>query len=285
MFGVENAGECYCDSTLGEGSTSTYYGTYSSCTTPCPAALDDACGAAGYINIYSATTAFTEHGTSAFQPASVSGFSYLGCLQDGPNRILNAYSTTLTSNNAQSCQSLCSTSGYTQYFGLEFGQQCFCGNTLSTPPSTVRELSCSDTCPGAQSNPCGGSYFVNVYQAIPGVASTTSSVVASSTSSPASQSSPPSSSEGISNTLSSGSIAGAAVGSVVGAALIVFLVWWLRRRSARGHPGAQSFGFTQVPPKAPVEIPASPVAHQSMPVELYSGTDQYKHPQSMGGNW
>ncbi|KAH7346612.1 hypothetical protein BKA65DRAFT_281280 [Rhexocercosporidium sp. MPI-PUGE-AT-0058] len=44
----------------------------------------------------------------------------------------------------------------TTYFGVEYGGECYCGNTLDTTSVlTPNQLECSFTCPGDQFEYCG----------------------------------------------------------------------------------------------------------------------------------
>jgi glucan endo-1,3-alpha-glucosidase len=54
--------------------------------------------------------------------------------------------------------------------GVEYGNECFCGNTLLTDGSTYgvgNQTGCTFTCAGNNSEICGGSNFVSVYSISP----------------------------------------------------------------------------------------------------------------------
>jgi glucan endo-1,3-alpha-glucosidase len=81
-----------------------------------------------------------------------------------------------------SCTSYCSGLGYL-YAGVEYGMQCYCGNTYDTTKA-ISSSSCNMACAGDSSNICGGNYAINIYQVkASGTTSSSSSTTASATSS------------------------------------------------------------------------------------------------------
>ena len=45
-----------------------------------------------------------------------------------------------------------------------FGHECFCGNTLTNPPTAAPETECSYKCEGALSQNCGAAPRINLYK-------------------------------------------------------------------------------------------------------------------------
>ncbi len=88
---------------------------------------------------------------------------HLGCAIDsGEGRVFDyggQYNNALT---IDSCLIDCEDAGYT-YAGMEYGIQCFCGNSV---PSTVvydDESACATPCGGNATEMCGGDYRLDVY--------------------------------------------------------------------------------------------------------------------------
>lgn len=100
------------------------------------------------------------------------GWTYMGCFKDSPSRILSTKVTTSSSNTPTSCLALCTKSGF-QYGGSEFGNECWCGNTLTSPIARP-ESDCNLPCSGDNTQTCGGSLALALYQ----VASTTTADLA-----------------------------------------------------------------------------------------------------------
>ncbi|KAG8881684.1 hypothetical protein FRB97_009233 [Tulasnella sp. 331] len=81
---------------------------------------------------------------------------------NGTTRTLSAYTTTTaTMTNAQ-CIQTCSGLGY-PYAGTEYGNECYCGNTLPASLLDATTADCNAPCAGATSQICGGTYKLSVY--------------------------------------------------------------------------------------------------------------------------
>lgn len=98
----------------------------------------------------------------------------LGCFQDDQgSRLLGAYYVNNKGTNSQKkCIEICLQSGF-MYAGVQYGSECFCGNT--PPPSTAQlaDSSCTRRCPmeeedegqkSAASSVCGGYFTMNVLE-------------------------------------------------------------------------------------------------------------------------
>ena len=72
-----------------------------------------------------------------------------------------------TTNGRRQCFEACSTWGYA-YAGVQYGKECFCGDTV--PPETARvdPSACNYTCSGSGGGspelPCGGYLTMNVFR-------------------------------------------------------------------------------------------------------------------------
>jgi hypothetical protein len=88
-------------------------------------------------------------------------YTYQGCYADNENgvRLLGAASTVSSSTTVASCAAFCS--DY-QYFGLEYGSECWCGNSLSASP--VGEEECSMACSGNGAETCGAGNRLSLYK-------------------------------------------------------------------------------------------------------------------------
>ncbi|KAL3928763.1 MAG: hypothetical protein SGBAC_012506 [Bacillariaceae sp.] len=83
--------------------------------------------------------------------------SYLGCYVDGSNRVMDVYLGTLV--NVQDCRDFCKGLGY-PYAGVQFSNQCFCGNAYDRLGSGS---GCTSTCWDSADQYCGGAYRNSVY--------------------------------------------------------------------------------------------------------------------------
>jgi hypothetical protein len=63
----------------------------------------------------------------------------------------------------ETCTSYCAGKGYSMA-GVEYGTECYCGNTLSGGASTsLVSGQCYMTCPGNPGEKCGGPNAINLY--------------------------------------------------------------------------------------------------------------------------
>lgn len=107
--------------------------------------------------------------TSRCPRGSFSRGRSLGCFQDDQTkRLLDGYYVNNKGTNShRKCIEICLQSGFT-YAGVQYGNECFCGN--SAPPSTAKlaDSSCTMKCPveeeeGGREN-CGGYFTMNVFE-------------------------------------------------------------------------------------------------------------------------
>jgi hypothetical protein len=61
------------------------------------------------------------------------------------------------------CAASCS--GYT-YFGVEYGRECYCGNSFGAGSVAAAESDCSFTCPGNGQQLCGAGVRLSTYQKV-----------------------------------------------------------------------------------------------------------------------
>ncbi|KAM3074473.1 hypothetical protein ACMFMF_006482 [Clarireedia jacksonii] len=93
----------------------------------------------------------------------------LGCYSDGSTRTLNGSMTTnANTNTPQECAITCHAAGY-QYAGLEYGQECWCGSTISSSAVVADASECNYKCSGNSEESCGGYYYIDVFKITPAV--------------------------------------------------------------------------------------------------------------------
>lgn len=88
-----------------------------------------------------------------------------GCYQDSTTRLFPYTVTISDSRNSQEwCATECARSNFT-YAAVEYGVACFCGSELPVPTKRIQESKCeTQKCAGNQSEYCGGSYTMIVFQ-------------------------------------------------------------------------------------------------------------------------
>ncbi|KAJ3069113.1 hypothetical protein HDU98_007813 [Podochytrium sp. JEL0797] len=147
--GLEYAQQCFCG-TSAPGAAAASAG----CIMPCLGNATELCGGAGALTVYASSAPV------AVNPV-IPGWTYKGCFLDSstsrtlPNAIWSIAANAMT---VEACLSACTTGGYS-FGGLEYAQQCFCGNSV---PVTVAS-SCNMPCLGNATEICGGPGGLSVY--------------------------------------------------------------------------------------------------------------------------
>ncbi|KXT05146.1 hypothetical protein AC579_6359 [Pseudocercospora musae] len=186
LAGVEYGQECHCDNAMNPSAIA----DPSRCTWNCGSTMisggnQEICGGYSYISIYNNTDpAFNANGSMENSAGAVQEVknltafpsNYLGCATDNLNnagRVLTGDSTTSLSMNTTVCQAYCAAAnkgqGY-QYYGTEYGSQCFCGNFISNGnvitnlTSTPSNSTCSMRCTGGGDQLCGGPNALSLYK-------------------------------------------------------------------------------------------------------------------------
>ncbi|RCN27196.1 WSC domain protein [Ancylostoma caninum] len=88
----------------------------------------------------------------------------VGCFEDSKSsRALNGFAYEFKSDNSiEKCRSTCYRAGFI-YYGLEFGRECFCGDSLTK--QSVDEARCTEyRCTGNSSQFCGGFNAVEIFR-------------------------------------------------------------------------------------------------------------------------
>nr|XP_022314166.1 WSC domain-containing protein ARB_07867-like [Crassostrea virginica] len=87
-------------------------------------------------------------------------YKRVGCVKDLiSGRILREKAGKLKPNSPWNCQKFCA--GY-RYFGVEYSNECFCGNALIPP--VIPSSKCTMACSGSPLLKCGGNSAIDVYR-------------------------------------------------------------------------------------------------------------------------
>ncbi|KAH6603806.1 wsc domain-containing [Trichoderma cornu-damae] len=206
-FGTEYGRECYCGNVLKQGSQRA--ANQDDCSFPCAGDVEEFCGAGSRLELYkllsmnaTAATSSTTRGnndaaTSAAEASSSSSpsptssptltpsasptltapiifhgdknFTFYGCLAEpSAGKLMDSQvynnDTTMT---AQVCLSHCQ---QYKYAGVEYGQECWCGDALNlagwadaTPGRNVSSSECNLPCPGNATEYCGAGNRLQLY--------------------------------------------------------------------------------------------------------------------------
>ncbi|KAL2269125.1 hypothetical protein VTJ83DRAFT_3971 [Remersonia thermophila] len=152
-FGVEYETECFCGTALDAASAEV---PESECEMWCSGDKTQHCGSPDRLNVYRSTGEPTGLPGS---PEVAGEFAYVSCWTDKVNdRSLKDHSTHSSAMTVEVCAEECKDYAY---FGVEYGQECFCGNELGGEAAPAAE--CGMLCSGAFDQFCGGPDRMNVY--------------------------------------------------------------------------------------------------------------------------
>lgn len=89
---------------------------------------------------------------------------YQGCWTDDYRdlRALGSLAYDNSSNTVELCTAACSSQGFNMA-GLEYGSQCWCGNSISAYSANTADVGCSQKCSGNDKQKCGYSGRLSVY--------------------------------------------------------------------------------------------------------------------------
>ncbi|KAK4168342.1 WSC domain-containing protein, partial [Cladorrhinum sp. PSN259] len=151
-FGVTYSSECYCGTTLDANSVQV---SESECSMACSGDATEKCGAGNRLNVYT-NPALTV--PTANLP-TVGEFSYKGCWTDNVgDRSLKAVDYRTGDMTVEKCAARCA--DY-DFFGVEFSNECYCGDELIG--ASAPEIECSSLCVGNGQQWCGGPSRLNLY--------------------------------------------------------------------------------------------------------------------------
>ncbi|EXJ87033.1 hypothetical protein A1O3_03990 [Capronia epimyces CBS 606.96] len=182
-FGVEYGRECYCGNALGAGSVPATDGR---CNMACSGNSSLVCGGPNGLTLYAnpnwTSTATTPPPTATAAPIpsgpsiipNIGNFQYVDCHTEATNgRALSGKAVASSDMTVQYCAGNCT--GFA-YFGVEYGRECYCGNSLAAGSATATDGRCSMTCAGNSSTICGGPNGLSFYQFVLPSSSTSTSL-------------------------------------------------------------------------------------------------------------
>ncbi|KAF2439634.1 heme peroxidase [Karstenula rhodostoma CBS 690.94] len=151
-FGLEYERECYCGNALDATSTQ-QSGT--DCNMLCSGSSTQFCGGPHRISLYA-----NDRYSAPVNPA-IPGYEYQGCYSEGnTTRALLGHGFSAANMSVEYCAQLCR--GAT-YFGVEYGEECYCDTTLQASSVPQPEADCAMLCAGNTSTYCGGPSRLSLY--------------------------------------------------------------------------------------------------------------------------
>jgi len=133
------------------------------CNTTCTADSTQKCGSStGYASVYALSNSTAVDSAYVLSPDQSGS---LGCFMDSARNIMEMTAYSSTTMSQASCAQNCQGIGYV-YAGLEFGNTCYCSNSLRISPTNyqVSASQCATKC-SSGTGTCGGSYRMQVFVA------------------------------------------------------------------------------------------------------------------------
>nr|CEG04248.1 unnamed protein product [Fusarium clavum] len=174
--GMEYSKECFCGSKMPTTKTKE-----ADCNMPCTGDDKQPCGAGDRLTVFGKASAggsavpsgsatetvsatASASGTAAPVATDLPGsWSYAGCYIDPPGRAMEAAPGGPSKDmTPQKCIATCIKAGF-KIAGLEYAEECFCGNVLNNAASKTKESECNMPCAGDSSQMCGAGSRLSLY--------------------------------------------------------------------------------------------------------------------------
>ncbi|WWC61580.1 uncharacterized protein I303_104164 [Kwoniella dejecticola CBS 10117] len=168
IAGVEFSTECYCGAVLSNSASLTK--TSSACTMKCSGDSKTTCGGSSALTLFVKDASVTGLSTDLTSkpvtlPAGWSAASS-SCIAEGTSgRALASARLSAADMTIGKCLDFCQSKGW-QYAGLEYANECYCGDQLLNGASlsnTLPASKCAMGCAGDQATTCGGSNSLQLY--------------------------------------------------------------------------------------------------------------------------
>jgi len=175
LAGLEFGRECFCGSELQYGST--FVGnddgiqnghfrpnpdaTY--CNMGCQGNAGETCGGPALLNVYNFTGTYPV-GASVVPSVTLGTWTSQGCYSDTVASRTLERRVDVSNVTVEACIKECFVQSFT-IAGLEYAQECWCGNAISSPGAPISQGACNQACVGNSTEVCGGPNALQIYKA------------------------------------------------------------------------------------------------------------------------
>ncbi|KAJ9158479.1 WSC-domain-containing protein [Coniochaeta hoffmannii] len=181
VFGTEYGRECYCGYALGGSNTTSLSATESDCNSPCAASSAQLCGSGNRLSVYR-NLVYQQPPPSPSHVAKAGIYGWVGCYTEATNgRALSSFSYADDSMTVDTCAAFCAAKG-TALMGVEYGRECYCGQTLAAGSVLTATSDCGTLCKNNTLQYCGAGSRLDLFSQLPPSSSTSTSSASSSTS-------------------------------------------------------------------------------------------------------
>ncbi|KAM7209387.1 WSC domain containing protein [Naviculisporaceae sp. PSN 640] len=156
FFGTEFGRECYCGLTFDSVALKA---NEQDCTYPCAANPAQQCGAGMRLSVFK--NRVVPSGPSHVPRAG--NYAWMGCYSEATNgRALTGGSFASDTMTVEACAAFCAGRG-SQFMGVEYARECYCGNTLGVGSSLQAASQCNMRCKGDNLAFCGAGGRLDMY--------------------------------------------------------------------------------------------------------------------------
>ncbi|KAH7925711.1 copper radical oxidase-like protein [Leucogyrophana mollusca] len=166
LAAIEYSTQCFCGNYVINGAAEA---PESDCNMACGGNAAEACGGPNRLSVYTSTGNITVLPIPTTQNTSLPGeWAYKGCLAEpgpGSPRVLPYELDWTTNTTVDACLTQCAAFGYPAA-GLEYGQQCFCGDITDVTANGgtfAPETDCNMACSGDPIHLCGAGDRLSLY--------------------------------------------------------------------------------------------------------------------------
>lgn len=154
-FGTQFSSECYCGSHVAKNTKSA---PLEDCYMTCAGDTASYCGGSGSLELYMNPDVV---GGDPEQPIGAGDFVWSGCRSEPSGaRALSDKATAGSGMTNAVCADFCK--DY-EFFGTEYGNECFCGNSLPEESKKTPAGECNMLCSGSVVEYCGAGNRLSVY--------------------------------------------------------------------------------------------------------------------------
>jgi len=162
--GVENGTDCYCGNVLTHGAA---LAANSDCSTNCVGDSSEKCGgSSGYLNLYWNGQPPPPQPTLVYSVSDAKSWEVAGCFNDSNNARALSVQVSVRggqyNNTVDNCIDACIDRNY-RAAGVEFAQECWCGNSIDNGAMAMSMSYCQLACSGDSTEYCGGANAFLLY--------------------------------------------------------------------------------------------------------------------------
>jgi hypothetical protein len=158
IAGTQSGSQCFCGNDITE---QTLFIEERACATSCDGDDTEVCGDNQKLSLYAT---FNVTGGVFDRAAVRTNWTEVGCVAEGTNHTLTGAAYSCLGMTVEMCMNFCDVMGF-PVAGLEYGGECYCGNSFENGGGGCTG-GCSTPCIGDETQMCGGTWKLNVYERV-----------------------------------------------------------------------------------------------------------------------